>query len=137
MSTVIRAELSKRNEYHIEKHRYYELKHYCLQYNLWKRALVTINVYPTQMGDKVIFPNTQSDPTAELAEKRIQYADKIEMLDRVAFEADPIIGPYVLKGIVAGMSYETLRTRTNIPCGKDLYYAVYRKFFWLLDKVRK
>ena len=137
MSTVIRAELSKRNEYHIEKHRYYELKHYCLQYNLWKRALLTMNVYPTQEGDKVIFSNSNPDPTAELAQKRLQYLDKIEMLDRVALEADPIIGPLVLKGIVLGLSYEALRTRMDVPCGKDFYYIVYRKFFWILDKVRK
>lgn len=32
MSTTIRPEVSEKNQYWIEKHRYYELKHFCLQY---------------------------------------------------------------------------------------------------------
>lgn len=30
-----RKTLSKKNPYHISKHRYYELKHFCLQYHEW------------------------------------------------------------------------------------------------------
>lgn len=32
MGNIIRAEVSENNPYWIEKHRYYELKHFCLQY---------------------------------------------------------------------------------------------------------
>ena len=32
----IRPELSKKNQYWIDRHRYYELKHFCLQYKNWK-----------------------------------------------------------------------------------------------------
>lgn len=35
-----------------------------------------------------------------------------------------------------GMSYDTLRVQTSIPCSRDVYYECYRKFFWLLDKAR-
>lgn len=38
MATRIRPELAENNKYWISKHRYYELKHYCLQYPLWKSA---------------------------------------------------------------------------------------------------
>ena len=31
-----RAEVSKKNKYYISKHRYYELKHFCLQYKEWE-----------------------------------------------------------------------------------------------------
>lgn len=30
-------ELSEKNPYWIERHRYYELKHFCLQHPLWKK----------------------------------------------------------------------------------------------------
>lgn len=36
MGTTIRPELSEKNPYWIERHRYYELKHFCLQYPIWK-----------------------------------------------------------------------------------------------------
>ena len=34
----MKSELSKRNPYWIEKHRYYELRHFCLQYPIWKSS---------------------------------------------------------------------------------------------------
>lgn len=37
MATTIRPELSEKNPYWIEKHRYYELKHFCLQYPIWQK----------------------------------------------------------------------------------------------------
>lgn len=33
-----RAELSKKNPYHIPRYRYYELKYFCRQYDDWKKA---------------------------------------------------------------------------------------------------
>lgn len=38
MAIVLRPELSPKNEYHIDKHRYYELKPLCLQYPEWKKS---------------------------------------------------------------------------------------------------
>ena len=38
MATVLRSELSPKNKYYIDKHRYYELKHFCLQYTEWKKS---------------------------------------------------------------------------------------------------
>ena len=38
MATVLRPELSPKNKYHIDKHSYYELKHFCLQYTEWKKS---------------------------------------------------------------------------------------------------
>ena len=43
MATTIRPELSEKNPYWIEKHRYYELKHFCLQYPIWRKAYVSLN----------------------------------------------------------------------------------------------
>lgn len=38
MRNDMRPELSQKNPYWIGKHRYYELKHFCLQYPIWKKA---------------------------------------------------------------------------------------------------
>lgn len=35
MATTIRPEITSSSQYHISRHRYYELKHFCLQYNEW------------------------------------------------------------------------------------------------------
>lgn len=43
MGNIIRAEVSEKNPYWIEKHRHYELKHFCLQYPIWKKAYSSLN----------------------------------------------------------------------------------------------
>ena len=43
MATVLRPELSSKNKYYIDKHRYYELKHFCLQYTEWKKSYSTFD----------------------------------------------------------------------------------------------
>lgn len=35
MATTIRPEIDRRNEWYISRHRYYELKHFCLQWHEW------------------------------------------------------------------------------------------------------
>ena len=136
MSTSIRPEVSKKNKYYISKHRYYELKHYCMQYQSWKDSLDMINHYPKQALSKVIFQSDNADPVFRLAEARSFYEDRLKGLEDIANKIDPVIGPCVLEGVISGLSYEVLRTRIDIPCCKDVYYEIYRKFFWVLDKIR-
>jgi hypothetical protein len=138
MATVIRAEISEKNKYYIDKHRYYELKHFCLQYNEWKKAYASCN-------DAVIFgskfertssSNVTSDITAKYGMMKAHYDRRIKLIERVATETDDFLYPYILKAVTEGLSYPYLKTQMNIPCGRDMYYDRYRKFFWLLSELR-
>ena len=44
MSTRIIPEISKNKPEWIPKHRYYELKHFCLQYPEWKKMVSELNL---------------------------------------------------------------------------------------------
>lgn len=139
MSTLIRAEVSKRNKYWIEKHRYYELKHFCLQYPLWKRVYNSIDGFSKNPSYIVSFSKNYSfgDPVFKSAELRMFYFERIDMVERVAKETDESLSYYILKGVTEGMSYSHLKASLNIPCGKDTYYDLYRRFFWLLSRERR
>ena len=82
MGTTIRPELSEKNPYWIERHRYYELKHFCLQYPIWKKAYAALDGLSRRPSDMEVFSKN---------------------------------------GVVGD------------PTG---YYNLYRRFFWLLNKVR-
>jgi hypothetical protein len=138
MSTLIRPKISEKNKYYIDKHRYYELKHFCLQYNEWKKAYADCN-------ESIIFANNierqsssniPSDITAKYAIKRAYYADRIKIVEKAALEADEFLFQFILKGVTEGLSYTYLRTKLGIPCGRDMYYDRYRRFFWILSKSR-
>lgn len=55
MATTIRPELSEKNPYWIERHRYYELKHFCLQYPIWKKAYAALDGLSRRPADMEIF----------------------------------------------------------------------------------
>lgn len=136
MATVIRPEVSKKNRYWIDKHRHYELKHFCLQYPEWKRAYRDSIYISVGSFDRVPSGNLPGDPTSEQAIRRSNYRKRIELIERVAREADCDLHDYILKGVTEGLSYTYLKSRLDMPCGKDLYYDRYRRFFWLLDELR-
>lgn len=138
MATKIRPELSIKNKYHIDKHRHYELKHFCLQYPSWKRTYADLNAASIGLTtfDKMPGANQPGDPTAKRAVAKARLIERIEMIEKIANEADRQLGDYILKAVTEGLSYTYLKSRLEIPCGKDMYYDRYRRFFWLLNKVR-
>ena len=139
MCTSIRPQISENNKYWIDKHRYYELKHFCLQYRSWKKIYEALNELGASSpvfnlaGSKGTEPG---DPTARLALAKTYYSDKIKMVERIAKEADESIGDYILRAVTEELSYTHLKSRLEIPCSRDMYYDRYRRFFWLLSKAR-
>lgn len=137
MSTIIRPELSKNNKYWIGKHRYYELKHFCLQYSIWKKAISEIGITgTTSTYDWRPSSNTPGNPTANLALLKICYTKNVEMIEKAAEESDKFLNEYILKAVTEGLSYTYLKYRLGMPYSRDLYYDRYRRFFWLLSQER-
>lgn len=140
MATVIRPELSIKNEYWIDKHRYYELKHFCLQYNEWKRLHSESDGYGGKSSiaslGRVGLTSRVDDGTARYAIERDIYAGRIKMVEDAAISADSVLYKYLLKAVTEGLSFTYLKTKLGMPCGRSTYYKIYRRFFWLLDDMR-
>lgn len=137
MSTIIRSEVSKKNIYWIERHRYYELKHFCLQYPLWKKAYSEIDGLCRQHSDTIKTTSPETSPTEKLAEDMLYYSERMDMVERAAYEADATLANYIIKAVTKGYSYEYLKSKLEIPCCREVYYQLYRKFFWILNAARK
>lgn len=138
MATVLRAELSSKNKYHIDKHRYYELKHFCLQYPMWKQLqseFEDISI-PMSMISGMPGDNLPGDPTAKRVLMKMFYDERIKLIEKTAIDTDPYLYSYIIKGVTEAKSYTYLKTVLGIPCGKDMYYDRYRKFFYLLSEAR-
>ena len=132
-----KPELSMKNQYHLSRHRYYELKHFCLQYEEWKKSLTLLDGWQAH-GDEVggiVKGNVPSNPTERIAILRTYYSQRMQLINDCLTELEPAIAPYILKGVTEGLSYNQLRAR-GCPCGSEMYYQLYHKFFWLLSKER-
>lgn len=82
MGTTIRPELSEKNPYWIERHRYYELKHFCLQYPIWKKAYAALDGLSRRPSDLEVFSKKGeiSDPTVRCVEARSYYIERERFL---------------------------------------------------------
>lgn len=107
MGTTLRPEPAKSNHYWMNKHVYYELEHFCMQYELW--------ILSSDERDK----------------------KKIRFVKYIAENTDPILGKYILKAVVTGTPYDKLNAREEIPCSKDTFYNLRRKFFWLMHQAKE
>lgn len=95
-----KAVLSKKNKYYISKHRYYELKHFCLQYNEWIEELKKLNSQGGRSAGGEIHSNPQfSDPTAEIAMRQSQLQQNIEMIKVAAIQTDRVLFNYLIKAV--------------------------------------
>lgn len=136
MSTVIRPSVSKKNPYYISKHRYYELKHFCLQYPEWEHEYkmhIPLKAYlldDTPRGSEV------SDPTGKAGLRLSELASKMNLVKTTCDVSCGVLAGYIFEAVTKGTSFRAFETR-GIPCGKDMYYAVYRKFFYDLSAVRR
>lgn len=136
MATVIRPEISYKSKYWINKHRHYELKHFCLQYPIWKR-LYNESKISTSTIDKMPSDNIPGDPTGESAVLKTYYGERINLIEETARATDEELHAYILKAVTEEVSYTYLRTVMNIPCSRNTYYDRYRRFFWLLNLARQ
>ena len=137
MSTNIRPEISSRNPYSIEKEKYYELKHFCLQYPSWRKERTRlINQSRDYQLKEHVSQSNIANPTEAITLKISDLSDKIELVENTAKEADCKIGQYVLLVVTGVATYQYLKTRMQIPFSRDAFYEVYRRFFWLLAQKR-
>lgn len=138
MATMIRPEISEKNKYWIDKHRHYELKHFCLQYPSWKKAYIEFSnpSMPLSMIENIPTSNLPGDPTAKRALMKAKYAERMRIIEKAAMEADRYLYDYILKAVTENLSYTYLKSKLEIPCGRDMYYDRYRKFFWILSNSR-
>ena len=138
MSTTIRPEISMKNTYWIERHRYYELKHFCLQYPAWKKAYNSLLGLSSRRDVDNVSRNKYqtSNPTEHSSMIRAMYAERMRLVEDAAEESDSDIFNYLILAVTKGVSYENLKTMYDIPCCREKYYESYRKFFWILNQKR-
>lgn len=135
----LKSELSEKSKYWIPKHRYYELKHYCLQYPHWEELYGRLQIKIEAHKNSEVHGTEPGNPTERLALVRAECRKAMELVDSCCKEAckdEPVLYLFLLKSVTHGVSFVTLQTEYEIPCGKDLFYNCYRRFFYILSQHR-
>ena len=104
-----------KTEYQLSKHRFYELKHFCLQYSEWKRIYAKLDGWPDEIS------KNEGDTTSRDGIRRAQIGHNIELIEECA----RLVGKDILRFVT--------ESQTVLPT--ELRYQ-YRLFFWELSKRR-
>lgn len=93
-----KPELSKKSPFYITKHRYYELKNFCLQYPDWKKALEQVNGWESNSHEVsgIVRGTLPESSTERQAMIRAYYSMHIDIIDRCVAKLEPAIAPYSL-----------------------------------------
>lgn len=137
LSTVIRPEVSKKNKYWISKHRYYELKHLCLQYKeLKKEYNELIDFETSNISNERVKKSISGSKVEDIAILRHSIASRIDCIETAAKETDEYFAKAILRSVTCGIAYPKMKARYNVPCSKDVWYEIYRRFFFILSNKR-
>jgi hypothetical protein len=123
----IPAESSK---YYVEKELYLTTVHFCRQYPSW---LAELSIQPDTSKaityDKErVQTSVSGDTTAEIAIRRAELSRKVKLVDDTASFIAGTMDKWLILGVCYGIPFYQLLER-GIPCGKDLYYNMRRKFY--------
>ena len=138
MMPDIRPELSLRNKYYLPKLRYYELKHFCLQYPIWKKAVYSLDGLSRKTD--YIFTSKQSgisNPVERAVLARNFYLKRIEMIEKACRDANKDYWKYLLVAVTEERPFNYLQMKMGMTCSRSEYYENYRKFFWVLNILRE
>ena len=104
-----------KSEYTLGKHRYYELKHFCLQYPDWKKVYSELDGWGSECG------KAAGDTTSRDGIRRADIRRNVEMIEECA----RLVGNDILHFVTEG----------GISIPEERRYD-YKRFFWELSRRR-
>lgn len=136
-----RNELSTRNPWYLPRHRFLELKHYCLQVPDWEKRIHELKLSIGPSGPKT-FGSVTPTPTYPGIphEKEIIECDQLQRkINLIIFSSNLMTqAPYaeaLRAAVTKGETFEFLSQKYDLAISRDHWYKnYYRKFFWVLDK---
>ena len=125
------------DDYGISKHRYDELKSFCLQYDE-KKSKISRDV-GSMNYDGMPKGNYKGNPLESKAIRNVMYQKDCEMIEQAALAASGDLYQYILKSVTNDLSYRFIEYDEKlgrIPVGKTEFYAIRRKFYHFLDLLK-
>ena len=128
---------SEKSKYHVPKEDYLTAIHYSLRYPLWKEeveSMADTSKAITYDKDKVQ-SSSGYDSTFEAAVKIVE-SDKQHKMQIVDYTIQRVAGDldYWLRlGVCYGLTFDQLKGK-GMPCERDAYYLMRRKYIFELVK---
>lgn len=123
-----------RSKYYIPKERYYELKHFCLQFPIWEDAYNHLN--ECSLTNDSLVRNEINMKVEEVATAKVYYISLMEIVADAVLSAtnDKVITSWLFEGVTRGKSFDQMELENGYsPCSRSEYYNTYKEFFYYLS----
>lgn len=127
-------DLKLSEEYSISRHRYRELKEFCLQYEEKKASLQQLYTQSSVPPEVAVMGGQSGKPTEMKAMRALKLKNEIELIDSCIKKAcgdDVGLFEPLKKNVTLGIGFESLG---YVPCNIKTFYKKRKKFFYLLNK---
>lgn len=129
--------LSQKNKYYLPKETLLTVMHFCKQYDYWLKELEQIDAdsvgNPLGNDNVRVVSSNKSDPTADLAIRKEKVQWKVDLIRNTAEEIADGMAEWLIEGVCSGKPYYKLQMG-GIPCGKNMYYLMRRRFYFEISK---
>lgn len=125
----------KLDGYGISKKRYKELCGFCEQYPDWIKELKHhAYISAVQYGDEPKPSNHEnSDTTARHALRMLKYKRNVDLIEKVAKQADDEFWEFIIKSVCYEVPVNYLISVEGMNLSASAFYKKRRYFFYLLD----
>ena len=127
-------DLKLSKEYSISRHRYRELKEFCLQYEEKKSELQQIYTSSSVSPEVAVMGGVPGKPTEQKAMRAVKLKEETDLIESCIAEAcgkDVGIREHLKKNVTLGVGFDSLG---YVPCGVRQFYLYRRKFFFILNE---
>lgn len=126
---------STNSKYYIPKEDYLTAIHYSLRYPLWKQEVADIaNTARAITYDKDKVQNSNNyDSTFEAAVRIQEKQHKLQLIDDTIHDVADGLDYWLRLGVCYGLTFDQLNGK-GMPCEKDKYYLVRRRYYYELSK---
>ena len=127
---------TRRSPYYLPKQEFLTVKHFAFQYPLWqaKRQALMLEGVRAITYDGMPHGSNVQDPT-ESAGLRLAVIDRnIKLVEDTAAEVGGDLYRWLIRGVTdETITYEVLRSKYGMPCGRNLYYRRRQIFYYRLN----
>ena len=131
--------MSYSGKYKLSREEYNHAKWYALRFNRWldeyNSLSDSVGAFSYENADMPKAVNKTSNPTEQLAERRAELRNKMDLVINCCQEAGGDIFNYLLSAVTnEEVTYNTLVALKQIPCSANTFYDRRRKFYYLLSQ---
>ena len=120
---VFRQVKPMKTEYELSKHRFYELKHFCLQYPEWEHLYSQLDGWAKEIG------KNEGDTTSRDGIRRADLAYKMTLVREVCHDICAAYEQEMFDYVILGL-------KPKLSSDQMDFWHYYRKFFWELSRRR-